>query len=400
LVAFASFPSFASTVLSISPTSINFGSLPIGSGKAVYETLTNKGTTTITVTHYTISGQFMTFDIWYPLTLRPGASHTFKVKYVPTTVGAVAGKLTITSNAPTIAVPLSGTGTSAGKLTIAPTSINYGTNPVNSGPYQYVTLKNVGTITVNLSSVSITGSFSFSGITYPSTLAVGQSKTFPVKFIPKTVGAFTGTLSVLALNAAKVAVALSGSAAGSGSLTISPTSFSFGNVSVGTTSSKTATLTAGASGLTISGATTTNPEFTLSGLTLPKTIAAGQSISVGVNFKPSISGSTSAQISITSNAANSPAVVTTTGAGLAATQHTVGLTWSPSTSSVSGYNVYRGTTSGGPYTKLNGSSLVTTSYSDSTVQSGSTYFYVTTAVSSAGVESAKSNEVRAPIPTP
>ena len=66
LVAFASLSSFASTVLSASRTSINFGNWPVSAGgRAVYETLTNKGTTTIQVTHYTISGQFMTFDISY-----------------------------------------------------------------------------------------------------------------------------------------------------------------------------------------------------------------------------------------------------------------------------------------------------------------------------------------------
>ena len=85
---------------------------------------------------------------------------------------------------------------------------------------------------------------------------------------------------------------------------------------------------------------------------------------------------------------------------MATKQHTVGLSWSPSTSSVVGYNIYRGTATGGPYSKLNGSALVTTSYSDSTVKSGSTYFYVTTAVNSPGAESVKSNEARTAIPTP
>jgi fibronectin type 3 domain-containing protein len=67
---------------------------------------------------------------------------------------------------------------------------------------------------------------------------------------------------------------------------------------------------------------------------------------------------------------------------------------------VVGYNVYRGTTTGGPYSKLNSSAIVTTFYSDSTVKSGSTYYYVTTAMNSSGAESIKSNEVRTAIPTP
>jgi fibronectin type 3 domain-containing protein len=40
----------------------------------------------------------------------------------------------------------------------------------------------------------------------------------------------------------------------------------------------------------------------------------------------------------------------------------------------------------------------TTSYTDSAVQNGQTYYYVVTAVDSAGVESAYSNQTQASIP--
>ncbi len=78
--------------------------------------------------------------------------------------------------------------------------------------------------------------------------------------------------------------------------------------------------------------------------------------------------------------------------------HSVSLTWFPSTFLVLGYNIYRGTQSGGPYTILNSSLVLVTMYIDTTVQSGQTYFYVTTAVDSNNVESLFSNEVSATIP--
>jgi fibronectin type 3 domain-containing protein len=65
---------------------------------------------------------------------------------------------------------------------------------------------------------------------------------------------------------------------------------------------------------------------------------------------------------------------------------------------VVGYNIYRGTTPGGPYTKLNSSVVPGITDTDSTVQSGLTYFYVVTAVDSSNVESVYSNEVPAAIP--
>jgi uncharacterized repeat protein (TIGR03803 family) len=82
---------------------------------------------------------------------------------------------------------------------------------------------------------------------------------------------------------------------------------------------------------------------------------------------------------------------------LANAQNTVNLTWDPSTSPVAGYNVYRGTTPGGPYSKLNSALIVPTSYSDMTAQSGQTYYYVTTAVDFQGDESAYSNQTKAVI---
>ena len=79
--------------------------------------------------------------------------------------------------------------------------------------------------------------------------------------------------------------------------------------------------------------------------------------------------------------------------------HSVFLSWDASTSQdVIGYNAYRGTNSGGPYTKLNSGLIATTSYTDHTVQSGYTYYYVTTAVDSQGLESAYSNQAVATVP--
>lgn len=81
--------------------------------------------------------------------------------------------------------------------------------------------------------------------------------------------------------------------------------------------------------------------------------------------------------------------------------HTVTLNWTASTSSnVTGYNVYRGTLAGGPYTKLTASPIVGITYTDTTVLAGLTYYYVTTAVNSSNVESGYSNQAQAVVPVP
>ena len=80
--------------------------------------------------------------------------------------------------------------------------------------------------------------------------------------------------------------------------------------------------------------------------------------------------------------------------------HTVTLLWTDGSSGVSGFNVYRSPTSGGPYARLNSALLSGTSFSDSQVQAGQTYFYVTTAVNSSNAESAYSNQAQTIVPSP
>lgn len=78
--------------------------------------------------------------------------------------------------------------------------------------------------------------------------------------------------------------------------------------------------------------------------------------------------------------------------------HSVQLTWQASTSDVAGYNMYRSTTDGGPYVRINATRVTLLNYSDSSVASSTTYYYVTTAVDPTGVESEYSNQATAKIP--
>jgi hypothetical protein len=62
-------------------------------------------------------------------------------------------------------------------------------------------------------------------------------------------------------------------------------------------------------------------------------------------------------------------------------QHSVTLTWAASTTSgVTGYNVYRSTTNGGPYTQLTSTPVTGTTYTDTSVAPLTTYYYVVTAL--------------------
>jgi fibronectin type 3 domain-containing protein len=139
----------------------------------------------------------------------------------------------------------------------------------------------------------------------------------------------------------------------------------------------------------------------LSGITFPKTIAAGQSAAFTVTFTPNASGSASGSLTFLSNASNSPTVESLTGNGQTPQPHSVDLSWDASQSQgVIGYNVYRRTASGSYGSPINGSPNATTAYTDNTVTTGQTYFYIAKAVDGGGMESGPSNEVQVVIPTP
>jgi hypothetical protein len=386
------------------PTSLAFGSVPINTSKSLSEALTNTGGTSLTISAATASGTgFSLSGLSLPLTLTAGQSTSFTVLFSPTTSGAGSGSLSITSNGPNpnLSIPLSGTGVTQGALAANPASLAFASVLVGSSRSLSETLTNTGGLSITVTQANVTGAvFSISGLTLPVTLTTNQSVTFTATFKPTGAGAASGSLSVVS-NASNspLSIALSGTGTAAGALAVSPTSLSFGNVTDGSSSALSGSLTASGASVTVSSASLNNSEFVLSGISLPGTIAAGQSATFTVTFTPQASGATSASLSFASNASNSPTVETMTGTGTAAVQHTVDLSWTASTDAVS-YNIYRGTASGGPYTMINTSPDSTTAYTDSTVVSGQTYYYVATAVNSQSEESGYSNQATAVIPSP
>src|ERR1051326_2363763 len=133
----------------------------------------------------------------------------------------------------------------------------------------------------------------------------------------------------------------------------------------------------------------------------PITLNPQQSVSIPVVFTPGAAGTVSGSFTLTVNGATALSVPLS-GAGFAPLPHSVDVAWNASTSAgLQGYNVYRGTVSGGPYTKISATLAPTTLlFTDPTPVSGRQYFYVVTAVNTSGAESAASSEVAVTIPTP
>jgi hypothetical protein len=175
-------------------------------------------------------------------------------------------------------------------------------------------------------------------------------------------------------------------------------SLSFGSVNVSSTGTQTVTLTnAGNSAVTISSVSVSGAGFNATGAS-GVILNPGQATTLTATFTPSAAGAVTGSVSVTSNATNSPDKISLSGTGAAVVNHSVALTWTPSTSTVTGYNTYSSQVSGGPYTKMTSAPVAATSYTDSSVTAGQTYYFVVTSVDSSNVESAYSTEVSALVP--
>ncbi len=390
--------------LTATPSSLVFGSVQVGNAQTLAETLTNSGGASVTISAVSATSSFAASGLSLPLTLSAGQSASFNVAFSPTSSGTVSGSMTITSNAsnPALTAALSGTGVTAGQLTASPASLAFGSVPVGSSTSLAQTIKNSGGTALTISQITPGGTgFSFSGITLPLTLAAAQSMTFNVSFAPQAGGSVSGNLGISSNGSnPTLSVPLTGTGAIPGQLTVTPLTLNFGSVVAGTSQSQTGVLSAGSAAITVSSVGVSGSQFSVTGISLPVTIAAGSSLSFQVAFTPQNSGTASSNVTFVSNASNSPTVESLSGSATSP-QHSVSLSWNTSTSSgVAGYNVYRGSVTGGPYTRIN-SALDTTPFAtDSTVQGGLTYYYVTTAVDSSGRESSYSNQVQAVIPSP
>jgi hypothetical protein len=182
-------------------------------------------------------------------------------------------------------------------------------------------------------------------------------------------------------------------------LNASTTSLSFGKVSVSHSSDRNLTLTnVGTSNVTISKVSVTGAGFNASGGASGLILSPQQSTTVRATFAPSTTGTHTGTITVSSNAKNSPATIALSGIGVVPAAHSVSLSWNSSDSGVVGYNIYVGSISGGPYSKLTATPVNGTAYVDDSVQSGRTYYYVATSVNSTNVESRYSAEVEAVIP--
>lgn len=191
----------ATPKIGVTPSSLSFGSVMVGQNSSLSLAVSNSGTTALTVNSITSSnGVFAATSPSTPFAVQPGSSTAVTVRFSPTSTGLQSGNLTISSNdpaSPQFTVGVSGTGTAlaAPSITTSPSTLAFGSVTVGKPQSLTLTINNVGTAALSVSSISVNNNLFTPGVK-PASVAAGASFNLTVQFAPTAAGSQTGTLTV------------------------------------------------------------------------------------------------------------------------------------------------------------------------------------------------------------
>ncbi len=212
-----------------------------------------------------------------------------------------------------------GGGGGGGAVSLSTLLLNFKKVPIGqtSSPLS-VTLTNTGGATLNIFSIAASGDYHISNNTCGATVAAGANCAVSVTFTPTKKGARNGALTFTddAPDSPQT-VTLKGTGQ---SIALSPTSLNFGTVTVGNTSSQqnvtvtnVGTTTVTFTGFALAGVAA--GDYLISANTCSATIAPGANCSVGVQFKPTKTGTRNAKLNVQNNGGGTPSTATLIGVG-------------------------------------------------------------------------------------
>jgi hypothetical protein len=204
---------------------------------------------------------------------------------------------------------------SAAAVSLNPWSLEYTVQPLaSSSPAQQVLLRNMGSSTLTIGSISANGDFAETDNCGTSVPASG-SCSLSVTFTPTAVGSRTGSISIQDDAAGSPhLLSLSGTASGP-VVVLTPASLTFASTQLGATSSAQTVSLSNQGTLSLSiGSIQINGDFAQTNH-CAATLTAGSSCTLSVTFRPTVAGSRSGAITIADNAAPTSQTVLLSGTG-------------------------------------------------------------------------------------
>ena len=371
-------------VLSVSSSSVNFGTVAVGTAVTQPVTLTSTGNAAVTVSSGNVTGPgFSLIGASFPITLNPGQSASLGLQFSPAAAGTLSGQLVLSSNSSTGSATIGLSGTATPVLTA-----------LSCGTASY-TGAGSDACTVNLNAVAPAGGTVVGISSNQAAVTVPSSVIVPAGSIG--VG-FTATVSSVSTSEVAALTAALGSAAQTFTiqlraatpiLSVSTSTIAFGNVNVGQTATQSVMLSStGTVPVTITSISVAGSLFNAPGLTIPLTLNPGQTARLTATFSPQIAEpyNYTGVLTIGSNSSTNPsAVVNMSGAGIAPTTLSA-LSCSTASYTAAGTDVCSVTLSsaapsGGFVVALSSSNSAVTVPSSVTVASGATTTAFSAAVS-------------------
>lgn len=214
----------------------------------------------------------------------------------------------------------------AARLTCTPNPLQFGRVGLRQSRILAVTLENHGKKDVVVAKMRRSNwAIDFVHTSVPFTVAPGKSRKIWLRFKPPAKGDFGGQITLLSdASDPIVHIAVYGFGV-TGSLILTPAPVSFGSVRVGSGKGQYETLrNSSSTSVTVSDATVSDADFSISGLSLPLTLRVGESYTFRTVFRPKSSGGKTASLTLLSNAADSSLKIALVGEGAAAGQLTLG----------------------------------------------------------------------------
>ena len=215
-------------VVTLAPTSLTFVGQVVGSTSAAQPvTLTNTGSSALSITSIAVSGDFAQLNTCGS-SVAPGTACTISVTFTPTALGNRYGTVTITDNAANSpqTVLLAGDGLPVPVVSLSVTSLTFSSQSLGttSAP-QTVTLSNTGSSALTIASIVSIGDFAQLN-TCGTSLAAGASCAINVTFTPTAAGSRTGSITITDNAASSPQIVSLGGSGADFKVSVSPTSAS------------------------------------------------------------------------------------------------------------------------------------------------------------------------------
>jgi len=295
----------------VTPASLDFGSLTVGQTSDRSLTVRNIGGAILSISSFNATNpQFALTSPALPATVAPQGQQSLSFRFTPASAGAHAGTVTLTtndSNRPTVNIPVQGTAAAPGTapvLSVAPT-VDFGNLGVGQSADRTLAVRNSGTATLSVNSLTAGAPFSVVSPSGTFTVAPSGEQTVTLRFAPAAAGAQSGSLTIASNDPTRPSVAVTligtGQTGPTPTVSVSATSLSFSATTGANPPSQ--TFSASASGGSVSVSVSSTQPWLSASPSRATLSSSPASFTAAVNAAGLVAGAHTAEIRLTQSAA-------------------------------------------------------------------------------------------------